>query len=1092
MKTNEREFLLAISKMPASELIDALSNADADEARVLRIHLGEAQYADILRVAGRSRGIAPGPGRNVVVLHGIMGGELTLLNNDGQNLIWVNALRLIGGQFDRLALDAEGRSAGDVIASGIYMRYYASQIVRLGQDWRVRPFFYDWRQDIRLAADALLQRINTAFGPEEPVHLVAHSMGGLVARCYIKKHPDRWNKGGRLVMLGTPNFGSFAIPRLLFGTNDVLSLVKKIDFHHSSSDLLNIAKTFTGAYQMLPVEGEVDGLEVLYRASTYNVVPIEQSLLDQAKAFQKEIASVIDPQRMIYVAGYNRRTMAGITDPTQLGSDEGYLFSRRGDGTVPHNLGLLPGIKTFFVDEEHINLPGNKRVQNAMNDLLEMGDLQNEDELYKGLGSEFAGDRGLGDESQSSMRAGESARRSAKEQQALALRNILVGRGDAKGETLSMESQALEDLITRHDALPLSVAGAGSQGKGALLATPIDQATLVVALPQASSTIVSTKLKTDQRRTKLRVRVVQGNIDRIAKTGIQGEMPIDCLAVGHYLGVRPTGAELDLDRAISAAYPVFSAGTLIDEDFIFTQFHDRGILRGDLGVPFYLPDLRAGYEGTLVAIAGLGPAGRFGVPELTVVARELCWSLGRMGKKHLATVLIGSGSGNLSVADAIHGWMVGLNRALLTAAGEGSSVIEIVTFVIRSNAKINESVAALKREASSMGGDSPYGFDIELKDMPEAAAIQPGETPQESAPTRISIEFQNGRCRYSALTETASIPERVFDVPSKRIDDINRRILATDNEEEKYRLGKFLLNYLFPQDLRSQLVGGAPVVLACNNEAAKVYWELAAQPDEDENLGQQADRKYLGLARGLTRQLRTVLAPPPEPLPPVGRVLRVLVVANGSKEHPLPGAQQEARLLLDLFDRINCRNGPDKISATALIGPANATALDVLLQINEQTPFDVLHYAGHCVYNEKQPELSGFLFSNGDMLTARDLDRIDRTPKFVFANACESGVLPSRPDLSSPELPAAFAEAFFKKGVANFICTAWPVGDAPSRDFALKLYAELLGDNPEGIASNIYTALREARRQIVSTKTWAAYQHYGNPYFRLFRSRENR
>jgi hypothetical protein len=56
------------------------------------------------------------------------------------------------------------------------------------------------------------------------------------------------------------------------------------------------------------------------------------------------------------------------------------------------------------------------------------------------------------------------------------------------------------------------------------------------------------------------------------------------------------------------------------------------------------------------------------------------------------------------------------------------------------------------------------------------------------------------------------------------------------------------------------------------------------------------------LARGLTRQLRTVPAPPPEPLPRVGRVLRVSVVANGSKEHPLPGAQQEARLLLDLFD----------------------------------------------------------------------------------------------------------------------------------------------------------------------------------------------
>ena len=45
----------------------------------------------------------------------------------------------------------------------------------------------------------------------------------------------------------------------------------------------------------------------------------------------------------------------------------------------------------------------------------------------------------------------------------------------------------------------------------------------------------------------------------------------------------------------------------------------------------------------LIAIAGMGYAGRFGTPELTVLARELCWSLGRLGKRHLATVLIGSG-----------------------------------------------------------------------------------------------------------------------------------------------------------------------------------------------------------------------------------------------------------------------------------------------------------------------------------------------------------------------------------------------------------------------------------------------------------------
>jgi len=205
------------------------------------------------------------------------------------------------------------------------------------------------------------------------------------------------------------------------------------------------------------------------------------------------------------------------------------------------------------------------------------------------------------------------------------------------------------------------------------------------------------------------------------------------------------------------------------------------------------------------------------------------------------------------------------------------------------------------------------------------------------------------------------------------------------------------------------------------------------------------------LARGLTRQLKTILAPPPESAPPVGRVLRILL---------------------------------NRILVTPLIGPSKATTLDVLLGINNYLPFDILHYAGHCVF---QPEASGFLFSGGDLLTANDLNRIDRTPKLVFANACESGVLPSRRDLSSSALPVTFAEAFFQRGVANFICTAWPIGDEPARDFASEFYRYLLGD---GMAPcPIFEAIRKARQKIAATQTWGAYQHYGSPSSRVFRSR---
>ena len=89
-------------------------------------------------------------------------------------------------------------------------------ILELDTRWHVRPFPYDWREDIDKSADRLAGEVQ-AFRGGEPLHLVAHSMGGLVARRFIQRHREVWasmedstgeGRGGRLVMLGTPNRGS--------------------------------------------------------------------------------------------------------------------------------------------------------------------------------------------------------------------------------------------------------------------------------------------------------------------------------------------------------------------------------------------------------------------------------------------------------------------------------------------------------------------------------------------------------------------------------------------------------------------------------------------------------------------------------------------------------------------------------------------------------------------------------------------------------------------------------------------------------------------------------------------------------------------
>ncbi|KKQ83078.1 MAG: hypothetical protein UT07_C0010G0002 [Parcubacteria group bacterium GW2011_GWB1_38_8] len=70
--------------------------------------------------------------------------------------------------------------------------------------------FYDWRQNnINSAIDYLIPTIDKALlnSPTGKVDIVAHSMGGLVARSYIQSHNYR-DDVDQFMMIGTPSYGS--------------------------------------------------------------------------------------------------------------------------------------------------------------------------------------------------------------------------------------------------------------------------------------------------------------------------------------------------------------------------------------------------------------------------------------------------------------------------------------------------------------------------------------------------------------------------------------------------------------------------------------------------------------------------------------------------------------------------------------------------------------------------------------------------------------------------------------------------------------------------------------------------------------------
>lgn len=1122
---DETAFIARVESANTDELGDILRQPTKEQEKALRAYFGEERYqrlhAKALRSSAR-RGIAE-PAGNIVVLHGIMGSELSSYARSGAGeQIWVKVAQIMGGALGLLRLAENGKSGLDptidVRPSGIMKRHYGELLLTLSERWQVRAFWYDWRKDLGLAAAELEAQIRSWFDDDAPVHLVGHSMGGLVARTFVKNYPRRWetmwdaegngSRGGRLIMLGTPNHGSFTIPQVITGLEGLVRKLALLDLTHGRSELLDIFNSFPGLYQMLPSPLFDKKHEPLYDSKTYGELKVPQRLLDAAADNHEALAGVVEPDRMVYVAGANRPTVTGVKDVTKLASLDGYEVTMKGDGRVSHELGLLKAkggraVPTYYVDDSHGELSVNERVLSALGELLDEGTttvLPQKPPAARH--ARLAAVRGNGAAGRPDPRKLiEQAELEDEEHLRRFASRVRAKGADARSRNgrptfyLSSQERAVEEVVTR----------------GFLSHSDEDSKARDVVPPFPCA--------------RVKVALLCAGIEEIGDEGFE-DFPPDALAVGHYIGVKPQAAELALDLAISEALP----GQAETEDGLLSQFAERGIVHGERGQVFFLPDPRT--EGAandrLIAVVGMGYPGRFGVPELTLAARELCWSLGRMGKRHLATVLIGAGNGNISAGDAVDAWIRGVKHALTGSKEDEARRLRRITFVEEDPRRLYEIDKAISDAKDSLEERARLRIDyqkLETALSPQKQAslkrevrrrareeaertFEGGVRPEPEQPTRVTLALEGGVYRFGAITEDASLPERAVPLDPKLVYEANDELAAEWRPALQQERGRLMERLLVPEDLRAHLTSRAPLVMVLDSTTARIHWEMVAQsgpvgdwPGEAAAGTDDLPRAFLGTSRGFTRQLLTTFAPAPQPPPPPRRLLRVLVVADPAEDARLVGAEREGVEVADLFESFNEVWGPNsesRVEVVRLLGPSEATRTHVLRHLMLRS-YDVLHFAGHCVYDEEDPGRQGWVFTGGDLLSPNELNRIDRVPKFVFSNACESGITPDRSEERTAGLAPGFAESFFQRGVANFVCTAWPVDDGAALEFALRLYSRLLGmerypERPDRYRpvspKPMYAAMREARLAIFGTvsgaRSWGAYQHYGNPYFHLF------
>jgi len=534
------------------------------------------------------------------------------------------------------------------------------------------------------------------------------------------------------------------------------------------------------------------------------------------------------------------------------------------------------------------------------------------------------------------------------------------------------------------------------------------------------------------------------------------EVDASALVVGHFKGVPPQNAELAIDQAIG---------------FIIKDLDNRRMIRGDLGELFFIPTHRTKLYASTVVLIGLGEFSNFTQSSLQLVGMNLIKGLIDIKAYDFGMVLVGSGDGNLSPEEAFQSMMYGLYEGLQRHDPSGKIREMILVEMNREKyKKIREVIQNFLR-----GDPLARKLDISFStyELPEIKAESLKERTR-VLPLNLIVQRVDTTLVFSALGESAALRKEQV-ISEKVLRGIVQKIEESYGKERAEEIqktqGKLLFNQVVPEDIQKALFANKnrALLLALDAYAATIPWELMyiEHPDCDYT-------GFLGLIFPMGRQLMLDtsvtrwLA-----RRKLGRKLDILLIGDPTGD--LPGAVAEVEELSKILKSLG------EIRVTTRTGPGENDVIEILGEIGSGK-YDIVHYAGHAYFNDRNPLESGWIFKDGAKLRARDIVTLSNLPALIFSNACEAGIIER--GIQPYKDKYGFAEALLRAGLINYIGTFWEIVDGPGAFFAGKFYENLLMERFIG------ESLIKARRDILrkygyKELIWGSYMLYGNPTFRF-------
>ncbi|HLY52673.1 MAG TPA: hypothetical protein VKQ31_06660 [Steroidobacteraceae bacterium] len=330
----------------------------------LAAYFGPAEHRALTRLARRAHGaplIEDAP--RVLIVPGIMGSQLGLrraapLPND---ILWLDPIDIEQG---RLALLRVGAGAPIVPLGPVLYSHLRLKLALRACGFTAEFHDYDWRLSVAQLGRALAERLRSC----GRIALVAHSMGGLVARAALAQPGT--TRVERVILLGTPNRGSFAAVQALRGTYAVVRKLARLAAQPSAEALSSgVFSSFPSLHDLLPTGRWPGSGDLLDAAAWPRSGPRPRvELLEQARSARALLAA--PDERFAVIVGIGQET---VTAAAVRGDEFVYTLTRHGDGTVPAASALLPGASCAYARVAHSDLTRDPTVAAAVADLLRRG-----------------------------------------------------------------------------------------------------------------------------------------------------------------------------------------------------------------------------------------------------------------------------------------------------------------------------------------------------------------------------------------------------------------------------------------------------------------------------------------------------------------------------------------------------------------------------------------------------------------------------------------------------------------------------------------------------------------------------------------------